>query len=128
MSNGLDAEFRFWRTFSSLIAAGDPKTNFAILAAVANRFIETYDMVISVSGDTTSPVAVRVGYGVTTIPAATAVGVENILYENPGIAPGTVVYVAPGKSTAVAMALLVTVEDPIAGAVAFSFRARYLAI
>ena len=41
---------------------------------------------------------------------------------------GTVVYVAPGKSTAVAMALLVTVEDPIAGAVTFSFRARYLAI
>lgn len=106
--------------------ANGPQTDASMVGTIATGTkIVVTAMAVTADHANTADVAVKIGFGATTIPADSATGANGILLDHPGIAAGSGVVIGNGAGMlgigADGEELRLTCEDPVGGSIAVTF-------
>lgn len=86
----------------------------------ASQRLEVFELTVNVHNATSINPVVRIGFGASAVPTASATGVAGVLFESQGMAPGSFGVGIDGIGAA-GEELRATVTDPTAGGVTISY-------
>lgn len=106
--------------------ADGAQTNASMVGTIAaGTKVAVTHIMVTVDQATTAATAVKIGFGATTLPADSATGVDGVLLQHAGIAPGSGVVKGDGSGLlgigADGEELRLTCEDPAGGALDVTF-------
>lgn len=113
-------------TRSVRIADADgAQSDASILTVSSGTRIAVTEIMVCCDNANTGDVAVRIGFGASSVPAASSSGTNGVLFDHPGIAPGSGAVRGNGSGVigkgADGEDVRLTCEDPAGGAVAVTF-------
>lgn len=113
-----------WKNYSVTFSAGAPQTDTAISPTIdTNSRFEVLDLRVCTDAGTTSPTAVRIGFGSAVVPAAASTPVLGVLLAHPNVPSGMETSGAPGIG-ARGEELRCTCEDPAGGSLTVTYTGR----